>query len=159
MIRHMFNNMMAQSHGAKAIRRLRELEYFLPSTKARFAVPFVFQGRGWFRSIRPKQSPREIEQAYETICRLRPSRVLELGTARGGSLYLWAQAATDDATLVSVDLPGGEFGGGYDAARVPLYEAFARPNQKIVLMRTDSQQPRTVDDVKKVFGSEQVDFA
>jgi len=159
MIRNWINNLLANSHRKRAIKRLRELEYFLPSAKARFAVPFVFKGNGLFRSIRPKQSPREIEQAYEAVCELNPRRVLELGTARGGSLYLWAQAATDDAVIVSVDLPGGEFGGGYSQARMPLYESFARDGQKIVLMRTDSQQPETLGKVKAAMGDVPVDFA
>lgn len=159
MIRQWINNLLADSHRERAIRKLRELEYFLPSAKARFAVPFVFKGQGLFRSICPKQSPREIEQAYEAVCELNPRRVLELGTARGGSLYLWTQAATDDAVIVSVDLPGGEFGGGYSEARMPLYESFAREGQKIILMRTDSQQPATVEKVKAAMGDLPVDYA
>lgn len=159
MIRNWINHLLADVHRKKAIRRLRELEYFLPSRETRFAVPFVFKGRGLCRSICPKQSPREIEQAYQAVCALNPTRVLELGTARGGSLYLWTQAATDDATIVSVDLPGGEFGGGYSEARVPLYQAFTRANQKMTLLRTDSQKPETVDQVKTIFGNNPVDFA
>jgi hypothetical protein len=159
MLRSWINNLLAESHRKRAIRQLRHLEYLLPSPSSRFAVPFVFKGKGLFRSICPKQSPREIEQAYQAVCDLKPRCVLELGTARGGSLYLWTQAATDDALIVSVDLPGGEFGGGYSQARVPLYESFARPGQTITLLRTDSQKPQTLEKVKAALKDQPADFA
>ena len=122
-------------------------------------MPFVFKGSGHFRKIRPKQNPVEIEAAYHAICELNPSRVLEIGTARGGSLYLWTQAATDDAKLVSVDLPGGDFGGAYLDCRSPLYKSFARPGQTLILHRADSHQPESLDLVKSDFDGQPIDFA
>ncbi len=138
---------------------MSELEKLLPSPRSRFAVPFTFRGRGHFKKIRPRQNPVEIEGLYEEVCSLHPKRVLEIGTARGGTLYLWAQAATDDATLVSVDLPGGDFGGAYAACRSELYKAFARSGQSIHLLREDSHQKATLDKVQASFGQEPIDFA
>lgn len=142
-----------------AIKRLRSLERRLPSPPSRFAIPFVFHGRGFFRSIRPRQNPVEIEWLYQAICDLHPRRVLEIGTAKGGTLYLWTQAATKDATIVSLDLPGGKFGGGYPEARVPFYEAFPQPNQTLVLMRDDSHTTASLEAVKEHFGNQLIDFA
>ena len=108
--------------------QIRCLEHKLPSTGSRFAIPFVFKGRGYFKSIQPRQNPVEIQKLFNAICELKPKRVLEIGTAKGGSLYLWIQAATDDATIVSVDLPGGDFGGAYAPPRIPFYESDSTPS-------------------------------
>src|SRR5262249_17021459 len=51
------------------------------------------------------QEPREARALLRIVRELRPTRVVEVGTAHGGSFLLWARAAAPDATLVSVDLP------------------------------------------------------
>jgi cephalosporin hydroxylase len=76
----------------------------------------------------------------------------------GGTLYLWTRLAQPDGTIVSVDLPGGKFGGGYSPLRTPIYRRFARSKQKLHLMRADSHQPGTLDAVKKLFGGSEIDF-
>jgi hypothetical protein len=45
---------------------------------------------------------------------------LEIGTARGGTLFFLTRLASPHATIVSVDLPGGPFGGGYPRRRALL---------------------------------------
>jgi len=149
----------ASSDASNAVKRLGLLERRLPSAASRFAIPFVFRGRGYFRSMRPRQNPGEIERLYQAVCELRPRRVLEIGTAKGGTLYLWTQAAADDAAIVSLDLPGGPFGGGYPAQRVPFYQAFARPGQNLALMRADSHAEASLAAVRAHFGAGPVDFA
>jgi len=149
----------AGAHLARALDRLDVLEDRLFSPRARFAVPFAFEGKGIFKSIKPRHNPIEIENLYDAVCQLRPRRALEIGTAKGGSLYLWCQAAADNATLVSVDLPGGDFGGGYDQRRVPLYQRFAKKAQTLHLLRADSHQPESLVQVKSLFGNQPIDFA
>jgi predicted O-methyltransferase YrrM len=46
----------------------------------------------------------ELSRLLASIEGLRFETVLEIGTERGGTLWLWTQIATDDATIVSVDL-------------------------------------------------------
>jgi len=157
-MRKIFYDAAAPKHRDSAIRRLRRLEYLLPTSEVRFAVPFVLKGRGHFRSIRPRQTPSEIKRLYETVCDLNPATVLEVGTAKGGTLYFWTQAATDDAVIVSVDLPGGQFGGGYAACRIPYYEAFARPEQRMTLLRADSHIPETLEKTREALEDRPVDF-
>lgn len=159
MIKQTIYNLLANSHKRQALKQLAELERLLPSPQSRFAVPFVFRGQGHFKKIRPRQNPVEIEGLFEEICNLNPHRVLEIGTARGGSLYLWAQAATDDATLVSVDLPGGDFGGAYAECRTALYQAFTHGAQKLHLLLEDSHQASTLEKTKSCFEQQSIDFA
>jgi predicted O-methyltransferase YrrM len=134
------------------------LEKKLVSQQARFSVPFIYRGNGYFKKIEPRQNPFEIEELYRRVCALAPQRILEIGTARGGTLYLWTQAAGDDAIIVSVDLPGGKFGGAYPACRIPLYQSFARANQRMHLLRCNSHTMQTYEKVQKIFGSGLVDF-
>lgn len=152
-------DLLSETNKKHALKQLALLETRLPSARSRFAVPFVFRGHGHFKTIRPRQNPVEIERLYEIICELNPSRVLEVGTARGGTLYLWAQAATRDATLVSVDLPGGDFGGAYADCRSALYQAFAHDAQQMHLIMADSHQHETQDRVADCFGGQPIDFA
>ena len=149
---------MALRDNRDAIKHVQDLEYQLPSARSRFAIPFVFLGKRIFRTIRPAQTPEEIEQLYETVLELNPRRVLEIGTARGGTLYLWTQAAAEDATIVSVDLPAGQFGGGYATQRIPFYESFSHPGQELILIRADSHSSGTRDRVSEVFSRQQIDF-
>lgn len=152
-------SLFAAQNFVTAQRTLRELEQRLPSARSRFAIPFVFRGWGHFKKIQPRQNPVEIEGLFNVICDLSPARVLEIGTARGGTLYLWTQAATDDAVLVSLDLPGGDFGGGYLDCRTPFYQSFARKGQTLTLLRADSHQPESLANVKRLFSDELIDFA
>jgi len=159
MIKDLYYGALAGLHHKQGIRLLRLLEKKLYSRQARFAVPFAYKGKGFFKSIEPRQNPVEIEELYKIICDFSPSGILEIGTARGGTLYLWTQAAADNALIVSVDLPGGEFGGAYPLCRVPFYKSFAKPGQKIHLLRKDSHNHQTIKNVKDLFDSVPVDFA
>jgi len=143
----------------KALTQLATLEYRLPSKESRLAVPMAFRGKRTFRSIKPLQTPKEIEGLYRMVLDLKPQRALEIGTAKGGTLYLWCQAASEDATLVSIDLPWGEFGGGYDEPRADLYRKFAQPAQTLHLLRGNSHDRETHERISGLFNNQPIDFA
>jgi predicted O-methyltransferase YrrM len=159
MIKELYYGMLSGLHRRHGMRQLQRLEKKLYSRQARFAVPFAYRGKGFFKSIEPRQNPAEIEELYKIICGLSPSGVLEIGTARGGTLYLWTQAAKDDAVIVSVDLPGGDFGGAYPLCRVGFYSSFAGKRQKLSLLRKDSHDKTTVKEVSDLFHYRSIDFA
>jgi predicted O-methyltransferase YrrM len=159
MIKSIVYRLLASRHLQQGQRQLRQLEKKLFSREARFAVPFAYRGKGFYKTIEPRQNPLEIEGLYRAVCDLSPQRVLEVGTARGGTLYLWTQAATAEATIVSVDLPQGDFGGAYPVQKVPFYQSFARSGQRLHLLRKDSHDARTVAEVRELFGTVQIDFA
>ncbi len=149
---------MTPWHLRDGLSQIVYLEKKLPTVKGRFAVPFVYRGKGLFKSIEPRQNMAEIESLYESVCDINPERILEIGTAKGGTLYLWCQAAGPDATIVSVDLPGGEYGGAYHPARIPFYRSFARKDQGLHLLRADSHRSDTAEKVRKLFDNKPVDF-
>jgi hypothetical protein len=57
------------------------------------------------------QKLRELAPLIAVLRRRSLSVVVEIGTARGGTFYAWCKLAEPDALLVSIDLPGGSFGG------------------------------------------------
>jgi predicted O-methyltransferase YrrM len=110
---------------------------------------------GYFK---PLQVRGEIRALLGLVRELRPRRVMEIGTAGGGTLLMWTRVAAGDARLISLDLPGGPWGGGYGAWKVPVYKAFALPGQRVELVRADSHQPSSLERVRALLGGEALDF-
>lgn len=80
----------------------------------------------------------ELAALGKILQRLRPKAALEIGTWNGGTLYILTRLADPRATIISVDLPGGGFGGGYSAGRAWLYRRMARRGQRVHTFRGDS---------------------
>jgi predicted O-methyltransferase YrrM len=116
----------------------------------------VFRYSGAF--LQPIQVEEELVKLVEEVTRLRPATVLEIGTSMGGTLYLWTRLAQPDALIISVDLPGGKFGGGYSPLRTPLYERFSREQQQLHLLRASSHDESTIGEVRRLLGGRSVDF-
>jgi predicted O-methyltransferase YrrM len=108
--------------------------------------------------IRPVQVRSEITAFLESIAARPPKVVLEIGTENGGTLFLFTRVADPGALLITVDLPGGEFGGGYPGWRTGLYRAFARAQQTIVPLRADSHDPATLRRVLDQLAGRPVDL-
>ena len=109
-------------------------------------------------TIRPAQIKGEIAEFLKLVSVFQPRRALEIGTARGGTLYLVSKVAASDAVVISIDLPGGGFGGGYPKWKIPLYESFAREGQRIHLIRENSHELSVLDQVRKVLTGEKLDL-
>ncbi len=104
------------------------------------------------------QKPSEFTGLLELVAELTPRTVVEIGTYQGGTLWAFAQLATPDAVLVSVDLPGGDFGGGAGEAGAERFQTFRRPGQRIVALPLDSHDPETVAQVRRELHDQPVDF-
>lgn len=107
--------------------------------------PLIRRAREWAAL----QKPGELSPLLWKVEELRPRSVLEIGTNAGGTLYCWCRLATPDATIVSVDLPGGEFGGGYTperAAEMRLH--FPGHGQHLNLIEADSHAEATLREVR-----------
>ncbi len=108
-------------------------------------------------SIAPSQVRFEILRLLLVLKELKPVRVLEIGTANGGTLFLFARVTTPDATMISIDLAPRPEGGGFPSWRTPLYLAFATAWQKVHLIRADSHSWTTVDDVETLLQNKKLD--
>jgi len=121
-------------------------------------VSFAFNFKSFGVSIRPAQVYEEIRELVRIVSDLKPRVVLEIGTAGGGTLFMFARVSSLDATIISVDLPGGRFGGGYLKWRIPLYKSFVSHGQRIFLIRADFHDFKMLDVVKKMLGEKQISF-
>ena len=119
-------------------------------------VSLAFDGFGGM--IRPFQIREELLALVETLERERPERILEIGTANGGTLFALCRSAVDQAQIVSVDLPGARYGGGYPAWKRMLYGRFALPHQRLQLLRADSHLRATYSRVASLLGGKKLDL-
>jgi cephalosporin hydroxylase len=119
---------------------------------------FNYMARANLGVLSAIQNRQELIPMLQLIKEAAPATVMEIGTASGGTLFTLTRVARPDATIVSLDLPGGKWGGGYAEKRVPLYEAFALPGQTLRLLREDSHQPEALEHVKQAFGGRTIDF-
>lgn len=119
------------------------------------------EARLWDLSIRrgALQKPGELRQLVELIQDREPPKVvLEIGTARGGTLWLWCQLADPNAFIISIDLPGGDFGGGYTEEEIPRMLTMTQHQQKMQLFRGDSHTPEMLKALNKVLQGRQIDL-
>lgn len=108
---------------------------------------------GYFR---PVQVESEFVLLLDRVRELQPRVIVEIGTVFGGTLLSYLTVAPDDAMAVSIDLPGGKFGGGYSKARAKLFRSFA-PG-RVHCLRMDSHSPATAEALNQVLAGRAVDF-
>jgi predicted O-methyltransferase YrrM len=104
----------------------------------------------------PGQIRPEISAFITRVAQREPQTMLEIGAGEGGTLMLLAMAAAPEATIISVDLPHGAFGGG------PLWKAiyfrrFGIPSQRMHLLRVNSHAPTTLQRVREILGDRLLD--
>ncbi len=108
--------------------------------------------------MKPLQVKEEIAELLGYIDKMKPNVVLEIGTATGGTLFLLSRVADSEAKLVSIDLPGGPFGGDPRTWKPWFFKSFVRNHQEIHFIKSDSHLPSTVSRVKDIIGNRNVDF-
>lgn len=125
-----------------------------PDTATRLAFLLAFKGH-LDCAIRILQADTEIVALCDLLAADPPRSMLEIGTAGGGTLFLFAGVSADDAVLISVDLPPPA---GYRRHRERIYRAFARGRQQIHLVRADSHDSSTVAKVQEKLAGRPLDF-
>ena len=111
---------------------------------------------GW--SIAPIQIKQEIQELLSILSEQNICTMLEIGTANGGTLYLFSRILDANARIISLDLPKGKLGGGYESYKIPFFTNFAKENQQIFLVRTDSHSPEALTAVKSILKERKIDF-
>jgi predicted O-methyltransferase YrrM len=102
--------------------------------------------------ISPLQVRDELADFLALIATERPRRTLEIGTGRGGTLYLLAWASDPAASILSLDQRV------YPAARRFLYRGFAAGRRRVEVMEADSHLDETRARVERFFGDESLDL-
>ncbi len=125
-------------------------------TTPKQVLDFAFGPAG--QLIEPSQHWEEIEPLLKLLNERKPKVVVEIGTKFGGTLAMWCAVAHPEATIISIDLPGGVHGGGYAYWRTWVYRRFAQPGQKLFLLRADSHQQSTLEKMKSLLPGGKIDF-
>lgn len=119
---------------------------------------FNFIKNSFFKEFSPMQVDSEFLNLLKVYREKGPKTILEIGSANGGTLFCFCRTGISDATLISVDLPEGGFGGGYPEWKKPFFETFKKENQVLVLVRGDSHSEDSVLRIKKELKGRDIDF-
>lgn len=108
--------------------------------------------------IQPWQYQSEFLELLKHYNAIKPKMVMEIGTANGGTLFAHCKLACDDATIISVDLPGGKFGGGYPQWKTSIYKKFSKSNQSMNFIRGSSTDKNTFENVVNILNGKKLDY-
>lgn len=117
-----------------------------------------FANQGCNGAFKPLQVESEITNLLTYVQKLKPKVVVEIGTANGGTLLSLIKTSPSDTQFISIDLPGGAFGGGYAWYKIPLFKAFVSKKQTLELLREDSHQAETLEKLKTILNGKKIDF-
>lgn len=106
--------------------------------------------------IRAMQLRDEIKTLTTLVEEEKPQSVLEIGTAKGGTFYIWSRYLNSVNSIISLDLPGGRFGGGYDEQKMNIFREF-NTSIDMEFVRDNSHHKDTFEEVASRAG-EGVDF-
>lgn len=141
--------------------KLKSMQNELRGLPERMTIEEVFStacslGGG---AIAPMQDRREFIGLLSRVFEGAPIRnLLEIGTCGGGSFFCFCRLAEPDGIVISVDLPGGFFGGGAAKWRIRLFECFARNKQKLHLLRLNSHDNGTLKRTTSLLSGQQLDL-
>jgi len=101
--------------------------------------------------ISPIQIREEIKNLLLILDKAKPKVILEIGTAGGGTLFLFSNIAHEEAILISVDL--------YQAIEKRiLFRYIGKEKQKIFLIQGDSHSIETLRKIEGILRDDKVDF-
>jgi predicted O-methyltransferase YrrM len=118
-----------------------------------------FNGRGYYDRISLNQFKEEFKQFANYVKEHNPKIVVEIGTKKGGSFFIWARLLKPKQ-LISIDLPGGIHGGGFVKQKIPFMKYFLsdQKESKISIILGDSHQYSTLERLKKELNGKKIDF-
>jgi predicted O-methyltransferase YrrM len=84
--------------------------------------------------------------------------IVEIGTDKGGTFWLWCQIAEPEALIVSIDLPGGDYGEGYNSEDVKRFKTWSKPGQQLEFLMEDSHAEETKNLLISILDGRQIDL-
>ncbi len=114
-----------------------------------------YSGYGVYKSLRMTQHRSEIESLARKVKSRDPKVIVEIGTSFGGTYMIWAQYLNADH-IVSIDIPGGSFGGGYHPKKTKLFDQVFPGTFSSILK--NSHNKSTKKELQKVLGDVEIDF-
>lgn len=149
-LKHLNRSLRLPFNRRSALNKLREFHAmpFSMDKLVDWAIKFPSVG---YMKVESIQIRSEIMSLARAVAELKPKNILEIGTARGGTLFIWANLAS--GKVVSCDLEDA-------GARRSLYEAFPPPAShcKVTHLSGDSHNSEFRKKVEAELAGEQVDF-
>ncbi len=133
-----------------AFRRLRQ--YHARSRSIEETVDWAMRfGRYGYLTIHTLQKRSEIIRLAQAVAALQPRTILEIGTARGGTLLIWSSLAQE--RVITCDLVHRD-------AQRPLLEALPPPgsNCRVTLLTGDSHAAEFKQRVARELNGRKADF-
>jgi predicted O-methyltransferase YrrM len=119
-----------------------------------FSFGFSYMGV----SISPVQQRREITELLRMLKGRKLRTVLEIGTDKGGTLFLFSRIASPDATIVSMNLPWSSLNAQCMKYRNLLFAKFASRKQTLNLLTANSHEHASLERVKGSLRGQKIDF-
>jgi predicted O-methyltransferase YrrM len=104
------------------------------------------------------QNPRELRELLAVVRDRRPRVIVEIGTAAGGTFYCLSQVADPAALVVSIDIPGGPYGGGQTNVECKLFSTFGGARQKFEFIRERSFHWGTRENLRQILDGRGIDL-
>jgi predicted O-methyltransferase YrrM len=103
------------------------------------------------RQMESHQKREEIAAILRRIHDMQAHFICEIGTKHGGTLALLMRAAHPEATIISIDLDNA-------ALRQRRFSIAKQPQQRLHILKADSQTETTHKQVATILGSNRLDF-
>jgi predicted O-methyltransferase YrrM len=109
-------------------------------------------------AIAPQQIYTEFLELAEIVKAQNCKYVLEIGTYRGGTLFVFSRLSAPDATIVSVEYHFSFLGKIYRLGQKPFFRKLIRRGQSLFLLRMNSHSPETLTAIKETLQGNPVDL-
>lgn len=109
-------------------------------------------------AIQSQQIRSEFLELAEMVKKQSCKYIMEIGTFRGGTLFVFSQLAAPGATVISLDFHSSFFGRVYGALQKPLLRKFVRNGKSLFMIREDSHLPQTLNAIRRILNGHELDF-
>lgn len=109
-------------------------------------------------AIQSQQIRSEFLELAEMVKAQNCTYLMEIGTFRGGTLFVFSQLAVPRATVISLDFHLSFLGKVYGALQKRLLRKFVRNGKSLFLLRQNSHLPETLNVVRQILNGNELDF-
>jgi cephalosporin hydroxylase len=104
------------------------------------------------------QKPVELTSLLNFIADKTLNTVVEIGSAKGGVFYALCQLAANNAKMISIDLPGGEFGDPIGVPDDKVFKTYLKKDQTFHRLLKNSHLESTKNRLVRALSGRKIDF-
>ena len=109
-------------------------------------------------AISANQLRGELRALALFVQEMKVGKMLEIGTNKGGTFFMLCQMARPDATVISLDIPGGLFGEKDSWFREAALRRMTQKTQKYHRLLLNSHSTESLEKVTRILNGEKLDF-